>query len=237
MKRIILASATCLGLGLAAPASAAGLPVIDTASIATRAVEAGKSLAQMVQQYQVMQQQYGQLVSTYNTLSHPNQVLGIAKGLAQQQLRAPGSAVGSISGLSYGSQLSSAASGFLNRNRFSTTQSEDFNAKEMLRREQATANIQAEAQEGLNRSDERIAYLHELQQSIQDQPDITAVAAVEARIQSEHLFLANEGNNVARLSLIQQTMGRVDQQRAEQAGRQEAEEWHARAAARAFDDE
>jgi len=236
MKRILLASAVCLGLGLAAPAHAV-LPVTDEASIIARGVEAAKSLGQMVQQYNVMRQQYDQLVSTYNTLSHPNQVLEIAKGLGQQQLRSPGSTGSSIPGLSYGSSLSSAASNFLSRNRYSTTQGDDFNAQEMRRREQSTANIQAEAQEGLNRSDERINYLNQLQQSIQDQPDVTAVAAVEARIQSEHLYLQNEGNNVARLSLIQQTMTRVDQQRAEQAGRREAEEWHDRAAAQAFGDE
>ncbi len=236
MKRTLLASVACIGLGLAAPAHAQ-LPVTDTASIATRAIEAGKSLGQMVQQYQVMRQQYDQLVSTYNVLSHPNQVLEIAKGLGQQQLRSPGSAGSSIPGLSYGSSLSSAASNFLSRNRHSETQGNDFNAQEMRRREQSTANIQAEAQEGLNRSDERINHLNQLQLSIQDQPDVTAVAAVEARIQSEHLYLQNEGNNVARLALIQQTMGRVDQQRAEQAGRREAEEWRDRAAARAFDEE
>ena len=235
MKRILLASVACLGLGLAAPAHAQ-MPVTDGASIAARAIEAGRSLAQMMQQYQVMQQQYSQLVSTYNTLSHPNQVLDIAKGLAQQQLRSPGSTGSSIPGLSYGSSLSSAASNFLSRNRYTTTEGDDFNAKEMLRREQATANIQAEAQEGLNRSDERLNYLNQLQGSIQDQPDVTAVAAVEARIQSEHLYLQNEGNNVARLALIQQTGVRVDQQRAEQAGRREAEDWHARAAALAFDE-
>lgn len=157
MKRILLASVACLGLGLVAPARA-DMPVIDTASIATRAAEAGKSLAQLVQQYQVMRSQYDQLVSTYNVLSHPNQVLGIAQGMAQQQLRSPGSAGSSIPGLSYGSSLSSAANNFLTRNRYSTTQGTDFNAQEMIRREQSTANIQAEAQEGLNRSDERINY-------------------------------------------------------------------------------
>jgi len=236
MKRTLLASAVCFGLGLAAPAHAV-LPVTDEVSIATRAIEAGKSLGQMVQQYNVMRQQYDQLVSTYNTLSHPNQVLEIAKGLGQQQLRSPGSAGSSIPGLSYGSSLSSAASNFLSRNRYSTTQGDDFNAQEMRRREQSTANIQAEAQEGLNRSDERINYLNQLQASIQDQPDVTAVAAVEARIQSEHLYLQNEGNNVARLALMERTMARVDQQRAEQAGRKEAEEWRDRAAAQAFGDE
>lgn len=236
MKRTLLASVACLSLSLAVPAHAQ-MPTIDMASIKARALEAGKSLGQMVEQYNVMKQQYGQLVSTYNTLSHPNEVMQIAKGLAQQQMRSPGSTPGGIPGLSFGSQLSAGASRFLNQNRYATTQGDDFSAQEMRRREQATANIQAEAQAGLDRADERIAHLDELQRSIQDQPDVTAVAAVEARIQSEGLYLQNEGNNVARLQLIQQTALRVDQQRAEQAGRREAEEWHERAAAQAFGDE
>ena len=236
MKRALLASAICLGLGSASPAHAV-LPVTDTAGIATRAIEAARSLGQMVQQYQVMRQQYDQLQATYNVLSHPNQVLGIARGLAQQQMRFPGSTPGSIPGLSFGSQLSAGASRFLDQNRYAAPQGDDFAAREMRRREQATANIQAEAQTGMERADERIAYLSQLQQSIQDQPDVTAVAAVEARIGSEHLFLQNEANNVGRLQLVQQTAARVDQQRAEQAGRKEAEDWHARAAAQAFDEE
>ena len=229
MKRTLLASAACLGLAVATPARAQ-LPVTDTASITSRAIEAAKSLAQM-------QQQYGQLVQTYDVLSHPNRVLDIAKGMAQQQIRSPGSAPGSIPGLSFGSQLSAGASRFLNQNRYATPQGDDFAAQEIRRREQATANIQAEAQTGMERADERITYIDQLQESIQDQPDVTALAAVEARISSEHLFLQNESNNVARLQLIQQTAARVDQQRAEQAGRKEAEDWHDRAAAQAFDEE
>ena len=236
MKRVLLVSVACLSLALARPAGAAGIPVIDGASIAARAIEAGKSLGQMVQQYQVMRQQYDQLQATYNVLSHPNQVLGIAKGMLQQQMQSPGSTPANIPGLSFGSQLSAGAGRFLNQNRYYAPQGSDFAAQEMRRREQATANIQAEAQAGMERAEERIVYLNELQQSIQDQPDVTAVAAVEARIGSEHLFLQNEANNVARLQLVQQTAERVDQQRAEQAGRKEAEDWRARTA-HVFDEE
>ena len=103
----------------------------------------------------------------------------------------------------------------------------------MQRRAQAAANIQAEAQAGMERADERIAYLNQLQQSIQDQPDVTAVAAVGARVSSEHLFLQNEANNVSRLQLIQQTQLRVDQQRAAEHDRQSAEDWTSQSTAAA----
>ncbi len=232
MKRILLASVACLGLAFAIPARA-DLPVIDPASIAARAAEAAKSLAQMVQQYRVMQQQYDQLVQTYDALSHPNQALAMARGMMQQQIQSPGSVPANIPGLSFGSQLSAGAQRFLGQNRYYQPQGDDFAVQEMQRRAQAAANIQAEAQAGMERADERIAYLNQLQQSIQDQPDVTAVAAVGARVSSEHLFLQNEANNVSRLQLIQQTQLRVDQQRAAEHDRQSAEDWTSQSTAAA----
>ena len=232
MKRVLFASAACIGLGFAAPAHA--IVCSNCTQEGTEIMREVNRAQQVLAQIGVLKDQYGQLKRTYDVLSHPNQVLGIAKGLAQQQLQSPGSAPSSIPGLSFGSQLSAGASRFLNQNRYAAPTGDDFNAQEMRRREQQTANIQGEAQTGMDRAEERIAYLNQLQQSIQDQPDVTAVAAVEARIGSEHLFLQNEANNVARLQLVQSTAARVDQQRAEQAGRKEAEDWHARAAAQAF---
>ena len=232
MKRVLLASAACIGLGFAAPAHA--IVCSNCTQEGTEIMREVNRAQQVLAQIGVLKDQYAQLQRTYDVLSHPNQVLGIAKGMLEQQMRNPGSIPGNIPGLSFGSQLSAGASRFLNQNRYHAPQGSDFAAQEMRRREQATANIQAEAQAGMERAEERIAYLDELQRSIQDQPDVTAVAAVEARIGSEHLFLQNEANNVARLQLVQQTADRVDQQRAEQAGRKEAEDWHARAAAQAF---
>ena len=234
MKRILLASAACLGLafGAAGPAHALlgeGDIVFDPTAVARMMDQ----IRQMEQQYEVMRQQYGQLVQTYEVLSHPNQVMQIAKGMAQQQIQNPGSAPANIPGLSFGSQLSAGAQRFLGQNRYYQPQGDDFAVQEMQRRAQATANVQAEAQTGMERADERIAYLNQLQQSIQNQPDVTAVAAVGARVNSEHLFLQNEANNVSRLQLIQQTQLRVDQQRAAEHDRQSAEDWTSQSAAAA----
>ena len=229
MRRAALfASVACLGLAFAMPARAQ-LTVIDPASIAARAQQALTQLQQLRQQYQMLQQQYDGIMRTVNILSHPNQVLGIARGMMQQQIRSPGSTPGNIPGLAFGSQLSGTARRFMDQNRYYAPQGDDFGALEMQRREQATANMQAEVQTGLERADERLTYLAELQDSIPAQPDVTALAALEARISTEKTFLANEGNNMARLQLIQQTQLRVDANRAEQAGRKDADEWHARA--------
>ena len=229
MKRILLASAFCLSLGLGTtPLHAAGMPVIDTASIVARALEAGKNLAQLKQQYDMMTQQYRGIMQTVDSLSHPNQVMNMAKNLLNQQMQSPGSAPASIPGLAYGSQLSAGAARFLDQNRHYNPQGDDFAALEMRRQAQASANLQAEAQAGMDRAEERIAAINELQQSIDGQPDVQAVSALEARVNTEHLFLQNEANNVARLQLVQQLGARVDMQRAEQNARKDAEDWATR---------
>lgn len=232
MKRVLLASAACLGIGLAVPVQA--ITCANCTQEGTEILRNIERVAQAKAQIDLLRNQYQQAVRTYETLRHPNQVLGIARGLLDQQMRSPGSAPTNIPGLAFGSQLSGAARRFLDQNRHAPVEGDDFAAQELRRREQATANIQAEAQVGMERAAERVAMLDELQRSIEGQPDITAVAAVEARIQSEHLFLQNEANNIARLQLIQQTAARVDAQRIEQSDRAGIEEWHARARARAF---
>lgn len=234
MKRALLATAACLGVSLAAiPGAHAQLPVTDTASITSRAIEAGKQLVQLGQQWDTMKQQYSGIMQTVGALSHPNQILQNAPGLLQQQIQNPGSGAANIPGLSFGSQVSAGAQRFLGQNRYYQPQGDDFAAQEMQRRAQATANVQAEAQAGMDRADERIAYLNQLQRSVEDQPDVTAVSAVEAQIGGQHAFLQNEANNVARLQLIQQTQARVDQQRAAEHDRQSAEDWAKQSAAAA----
>ena len=223
MKPTLLASAACLVIGFAIPAHAV-IPVTDEASILQRGIEAARSLAQMAQQYEVMRQQYDQLVQTYGALSHTNNVGGIAKNLMNQQMQSPGSAPNSIPGLAFGSQLSSGAAQFLNQNNVYTPQGDDFAALEMQRQAKATANLQAEAQMGRDRADERIASINELESCIDGQPDIQASVALQSRVQTEQLFLTNEQANVARLQLTQQLGARVDTQRAEQNGRKEAED-------------
>ena len=228
MKRILLASAACLGFAFANPGPAHALfgvgdVVIDPTHIAETTRGILQELNQFRQSYAMMQQQYQGIMSTVNALSHPNQVMGMARNLAEQQMRSPGSMPSNIPGLAFGSQLSAGAARFLGQNRAYAPQGDDFAAQEMRRQAQASANLQAEVQAGMDRSQERIAGIDELQANIDPQPDVQAVAALQARVATEHLYLQNEQNNVARLQLLSQVSSRVDAQRAEQRGRQDAE--------------
>lgn len=233
MKHALLATAVCLGVGFAIPAQA--IVCSNCTQEGTELLRETARIAQVKATIGWLRDQYRQAVQTYETLRHPNRVLGIARGMLDQQMRSPGSAPANIPGLAFGSQLSGAARRFLDQNRHAPVEGDDFAAQDLRRREQATANIQAEAQVGMERAEERIAMLDELQQSIEEQEDITAIAAVETRLSSEKLFLQNEANNIARLQLVQATAGRVDAQRAEQNARVQAEDWGKRAAAKAFD--
>jgi type IV secretion system protein VirB5 len=207
-------------VGLLAMAGFAGTSyaqtvVIDPAVISQIVLQ----LKQMIAEYQVLQ-------SSLAAVQHgsPN-IMGIAPGLMSGQMRLPGSSASMMPGLNFGSGLTSGGSSFYGQNHVYTPTGTDWQAQELQRRQVATANIQGESQTGMTQIAARIASLAQLEASIQSQPDVTAVAAVNARINAEHAYLANESNNVSNLRLLQQSQATVDQQRAEQHDRQQAEQW------------
>jgi hypothetical protein len=190
-------------------------------------------IAKWVQQIEAMKLQYDQLVMTYDSLHHLNaQTLTTAMSLFASRL--PGSGAAAMPGLNYGEHLSGAGQAFYTQNHYYTPEGHDWNAEELQRREYATANLQGEAQAGMERIGERLAGLTELQNSLPDQPDVTAVNAMNARISSEHAFLSNETNHIANLRMLQATQTQVDQQRAEQHGRQQIDEWNKTVAVQAW---
>lgn len=228
-KRMLLLAGTGLVLSLAAiPTGAqAILPVTDALSIAQRAIQAARQLSELVTQYEMMKAQY-------EAIAHFNNTLGVARGLLGSGMQLPGSLPTQIPGLAYGSNLSSYGGQFFSQNHYYTPSGTDFAAAEMVRQEQATANIQGEAYIGMQRASQRLTLLQQLQSSVDGQPDLDAVTSAEAHIASEHTFLSNEGNNIARLQLMGQMADRVDAERAEEKGTRDAEEYHELAAAEAF---
>ena len=192
-------------------------------------------LANWLSQLEQMRQHYQQLIYTVESLKHPNpESLDVAQGLLNNATRLPGSAAAIMPGMNYGSNLSSAGQPFYDQNHYYTPQGNDWTAQEIQRREYATANLQGEAQTGLTTIQARLASLTELENSIPTQPDIQATAAFNARINAEKMYLVNETNHVQNLQLLQRTQARVDQQRAEQHGRKEAEDWAAAVAGQAW---
>ena len=201
----------------------------------TTVLDAAAVAANWVSQLEQMRQHYQQLIYTVESLKHPNPgSLDVAQGLLNNATRLPGSAAADMPGMNYGSNLSGAGQPFYDQNHYYTPRGNDWNAQELQRREYATANLQGEAQTGLTTIQARLASLTELENSIPAQPDIQATAAFNARINAEKMYLANETNHVQNLQLLEATQVRVDQQRAEQHGRKEADEWAAAVAGQAW---
>jgi hypothetical protein len=224
----------CAGLIAAVAGSVAPAWSYELTLDVTQAAHAVAELAQLQQEYRVLMNSYMQLQSTVASLQHlsPN-IMGIAPGLQAGQMRLPGSDASALPGMNFGSNLSGAGQQFYNQNHVYTPQGNDFAATELQPRQIATANLQGEAATGMQQIAARIASLAQLESSIQTQPDVTAAAAITARINAEHLYLTNESNNVSHLQLLMATQDHVDQQRAEQHDRQQLEQWGQAAATQA----
>ncbi len=187
----------------------------------------------MLSQYQTMQAQLGTMNNMLSAIQHGNAVMTVARGLMNTTTQLPGAGAGAVPGLTYGSGLVGQGQRFYNQNHVYTPTGNDFAAQEMERKQEATANMQGEVQTGMETADGRVSMLNEMLYDIQNNDDPTYLAAAQAHIQSEQSFLANEQTKIARLQLAQATQAQVDQQRAEQNARKEAEDMHAAAVAAA----
>jgi hypothetical protein len=198
-------------------------------------LELGLQLEQMIQTYQTLYQSYLQATYTAQALKHENPLsLTTAQGLLNNAVHMPGSPAPTMQDYNYGSKFSAYAHPFYYQNHVYTPDGDDFAAQEMRRHETATANLQGEAQTGAETTNQRIASLTELQASIAAQPDVTAVSAINARLASERLFLANEQAKNQHLQMMLATQDQVSRQRAEQHGRQQLDEWAAAVDAQAW---
>lgn len=235
MNRTLLATAALAMIAGAGPrpAAAQGVAVYDNTNNIQTATNFIKQITQMKQDWQTMQSQLTTMNSLFAATQHGNSTLSIGQGLSSLQSQMPGASSGYIPGMSFGSGLTSQGQQFYNQNHVYAPQGDDFAAQEMQRRQQATANMQGEVLTGLQASDQRITELGELQQDIANNDDPTFLAATSAHIQSEQTFLANEQTKVSRIQTIQAMQTQVDQQRAEQNARKEAEDMHSAAVAAA----
>ena len=189
MRRLAAIAVVLLPAALPTPAHAV-LGVGDTvfctncADEPTSIIHQAQVLAQWAQQIAAMKLQY-------RSLHHlSEQSLATAAQLLSNAQHLPGSAAAELPGLAYGTNLSGAGQQFYNQNHYYTPQGDDWRALEMKRQETSTANLQGEAQTSLIAIEHRLAGLNALQASIPEQPDVTAVSAINAQIASEQAFFS-----------------------------------------------
>lgn len=215
MKRMLLAAAAALAL--ATGTARAQLSVYDLKGDVARAAEAVRSIQQMVQQYRMLE-------STYNAIAHATDVRGVAAALGgPARMYFP--EVGQIPGLIAGSgSLYGAANGLIGMSRYLDVGEDSPWAREMQRRERATANLKAMALGGMESAQTSIGGLMSLLDRLSGSQDGTEVAAVNGALAVEQQNISHHQAQVAQLQLMLGTEDRSDRQRAEQMRYESASE-------------
>lgn len=214
MKRTILAGAAALAL-LAAPASAQWI-VHDPGSNMARIMEAARALQQAIQQYE-------QLRATYNAIAHQTDLSGLANtlgGLGRTYMPQASRVPGLLGGQGSWGQ----ANGFMQQDRLYDMGNADPAAREMQRREQATANAKAIAAAGLTDAEDRIARLEAMKARLEAAQDGTEVEAVTGYLALEQQHLAAHQAQIEQARLLLAAEDRVERQREEQALRRSADD-------------
>lgn len=215
MKRTLLAATAALALS-AVPARAQ-LSVYDLKSDVARAAEAVRSIQQAVQQYRMLE-------STYNAIAHATDVRGVAAALGGP-MRTYLPEVGQIPGLIAGSgTLYGAANALMGASRYLDVGEDSPWAREMQRRERATANLKALALGGMQSTQVSIGGLMSLLDRISGSQDGTEVAAVNGALAVEQQNISHHQAQVQQLQLMLATEDRSDRQRAEQMRYESASE-------------
>jgi conjugal transfer/entry exclusion protein len=225
MRRLLLATVALAPLLSPCPSFAAGIPVVDTASIAARAMEAAKSLTEAKATVSQLQSSYRQLVSTYNSITGARNFEGLAGalgGLTRTYLPEAGQIAeathGTTGGIGRGEEI-------MQRNRLYAPAERDEWAVEMERREYATANAQSLAMDGIADAQDRLSKLDDMKAALENAQDIREVQGITGIIQTEAQNLNLHNTQMAQIQGLLAAEDRVERQRASQKVRQDLDDW------------
>ena len=153
------------------------------------------TVQQLSNQLAVMQQQYNQLVQTYQAIAHfPDNVLqSLATQLNTQQFRAPintdpAAIVSALAGLQLGGAGSSAQQ-YWRRNNIYTAPGQDFLAIQLAMRGNSVAAVQGLVNDLYASATQHARVLQGLEGQLNGAPDGKAVQDIGARIQMEQAHL------------------------------------------------
>ena len=202
---LLVCSALAGSLALCHPAKAQWA-VIDSANIGQSITNAGREVAQMVQQYKQLQQQY-------QMFTHPSDVIGIFPGLNSPFLQNPMPPSSTIPTQIFGSgSMTPNAQAFYSLNHIFTATGNDAQAQYLNRSSVAAANIQGIAATNLQSIEQRLATLNEMQKELQGASDIKQVAAIHARIEIEANAIQAQQSQAQNLLTLASTQTQADQQ-------------------------
>ena len=153
------------------------------------------SAEELARQIEVMQQQYNQLVQTYQAIAHlPDSVLqSLAAQLNTQQFRAPittdpAAVVSAIAGLQLG-DVGASARQYWQRNNVYIAPGQDFLATQLVARGNSVAAVQGLVNDLYASATQHARALQGLEGELNSAPDGKAVQDIGARIQMEQAHL------------------------------------------------
>ena len=222
MTKTLMAGVCGVVLLACVPARAV-IPVTDELGLpqwVQQTLTAGQQLIQL-------RNQYNQLTNVYQSVAHLTSVSGIATVLSQPLVRNAMPEAGQVGNLLAGGTslgaLSNTAQAFIQRNQVYRPEGTDAAAQAMNGNAVSLANIQAMAQQSLQSVQQRMSGLDELQSTIDGQPDIQALAAVQARIASESTFIQSQTVQATQLQTLANLQIQAQQHAAQQRARQDAD--------------
>ena len=218
MLRVLLLGITaiaCVGL---LPANAQ-LAVIDGSNLAQTTLAAQRALSELQQ----LTAQYNQLVSTYQMLTNPTDVVSMVTGLSVQTLQNPLPGVNLLNGLVAGqTRVSGAGLQFYNQSHVYTPTDGGVASTQLIANANSIANIQGIAATNLQSIQQRLALLPALATALSAATSITQVNAINGRIAVEANYVQAQQAQAQNLTVL------ASQQ--EVSARQQAQEEHAREA-------
>jgi Type IV secretion system proteins len=210
MRKALFATvaAFVLGLGIAH----AQLVVVDPTAIAREAAEAAVQL-------RTLQQQFQQLITTYQTLAHLTNINGMAPGLSNPNIQNPFGGITPQNGIMQGGtfnglgqaqgQAQTLYNGQLVPQNMTQQQSAAFMGQWINQRSMSLSSIQALALTLYNGAQSRSGILPQLQSQLQAAPDVTTVTAINGRIAIEQNYLQSAQTQAAELTALEQSQARL----------------------------
>ncbi len=212
-------------LGLTVLTSSALLParaqmaVIDGSNLAQTTLAAQRALSE----FQQLTAQYNQLVATYQMLTNPTDVLGMATGLSAPTLQNPLPAVNLLNGLVGGqTAVSGAGVQFYNHSHIFTPTDGSAASTQLIASANSIANLQGAASTNLQSIQQRLALLPVLEAALSAATSITQVNAINGRIAVEANYVQAQQAQAQNLAILASEQ--------EASARQQAQEEHAREA-------
>lgn len=214
-----------LFLGLTVLTGSAALPaqaqmaVIDGSNLAQTTLAAQRALSELQQ----LTQQYNQLVTTYQMLTNPTDIVSMVPGLSVPTLQNPLPAPTLLNGLVGGqTTVSGAGVQYYNQAHIYTPTDGSVSSTQLIANANSIANLQGVASTNLQSIQQRLALLPALEIALSAATSITQVNAINGRIAVEANYVQAQQAQAQNLAIL------ASQQEA--SARQQAQEEHAREA-------